>query len=196
MAIRDLLWACPACGEHEGLVAARGGEACRKCGARVRRGRGATIAVEAPGRPLLVRPAWEWVDALAAPEDAGRPEGHAILREADAALPVREGSELLGFVERFGPKIPGTVRLGDDALTFLPDSGGAERIWRLLDVTAVQPASSTLQLKVRTQPVVTLRFTDGSVRLWEHRIQQRLRAAWRAAGRGEIVEFQPRVTTR
>lgn len=196
MAIRDLLWACPACGEHEGLVAARRGEACRKCGARVRRGRGATIVVEAPGRPPVARPAWEWADALAAPQDHGGAQAHAILREADAALPVREGTELLGFVERFGPKIPGTVGLRDDAVTFRPDGGGAERTWPLLDVTAVQPASSTLQLKVRAQPVVTLRFTNGSVRLWEHRIQQRLRAAWRAAGRGEIVEFQPRVTTR
>ncbi len=196
MAIRDLLWACPACGEHEGLVAGRGGEVCRRCRARVRRGQGATIVVEAPGQPPVVRGAAEWVDALPQPADDGRVEGHALLREADAARPLREGQELLGFVERFGPGIPGMLAVRDDAIVFRPDGAGAERVWPLLDVTAVQPASSTLQLKVRGQPVITLRFTQGSVRLWEHRIQRRLRAAWRAAGRGDIVEFQPRVTTR
>lgn len=198
MAIRDLLWACPACGEPNGLVPAGRGEACRKCGARVRRGPAATIIVEAPGQPSVARPAWAWCDAL--PQlDANGPinlRGSAILREAEDAWPLKEGSRLLGFVERFGEKIQGTVTLDAQAVRFAPDDGGPERVWPLLDVTAVQPASSALQLKVAGQHVVTLRFIDSSVRLWEQRIQEGLRRAFRAAGRGDIVEFQPRVSFR
>ena len=197
MAIRDLLWACPACGEPNGLSAARGGEVCRACGARVRRGRGADIVVEIDGRPPLVRPAWEWCDILPVPEenDRAEPGGAAILREADLAWPLRQGKELLGFVERFGPPLPGRLSLTSHALRFDPEHGRS-RIWPLLEVTAVQPASSALQLKLRAQPVLTLRFLDCSVRLWERRIQHRMRNAFRAAGRGEIVEFQPRVSFR
>lgn len=122
--------------------------------------------------------------------------GAAILREAEDAWPLKEGRRLLGFVERFGEKIPGTVSLDAQAIRFAPDAGGGGRVWPLLDVTAVQPASSALQLKVAGQHVVTLRFIDSSVRLWEQRIQEGLRRAYRAAGRGEIVEFQPRVSFR
>jgi hypothetical protein len=163
----------------------------------VRRGRGANIVVEVDGAPPLVRPAWEWCDRLPEPEvgDSAEPAGAAVLREADRARPLRQGNELLGFVERFGPPAPGRLTLTADELRFLPEHGRA-RTWRLLDVTAVQPASSALQLKPRDQPVVTLRFLDCSVRLWERRIQDRMRTAFRAAGRGEIVEFQPRVSFR
>ncbi len=196
MAIRDLLWACPACGEPNGLIPARGGEVCRACGARVRRGRAATILVEAAGKPPVARPAWEWCADLPAVDDAAGMEGRAILREAEAAWPLRTNRELLGFVERFGAKVPGTVTLAADAIAFRPDGTGEHRTWPLLDLTAVQPASSALQLKVRDRPVITLKFTDCSVRLWEQRIQDALRRAHRAAGRGEIIEFQPRISFR
>lgn len=198
MAIRDLLWACPACGEPNGLIAVRRGEVCRACGARVRRGRGANIVVEVDGRPPLVRPAWEWCDLLpdAQENESAQPSGAAILREADSAWPLRQGKELLGFVERFGQPVPGRLTLADHELRFDPESGGEARVWPLLEVTAVQPASSALQLKLRDRPVVTFRFLDCSVRRWERRIQDRMRRAFRAADRGEIVEFQPRVSFR
>lgn len=164
----------------------------------VRRGRAATIVVDVPGRPSVVRPAWEWCDALPEVDGSGRIalQGHAILRVAEDAWPLEEGRELLGFVERFGEKIPGRVILDEQDMRFLPEDGSTMRVWPLLDVTAVQPASSALQLKVRERPVVTLKFLDCSVRLWEQRIQEGLRRAFRAAGRGEIVEFQPRVSFR
>jgi len=196
VAIRDLLWACPACGALETLVRDGRAEKCRVCAARLHRGRSATLVLEAPGKPAVVRQARDWVDALGQPDDAGREVStRVVLRDADQSWPLSARGELLGYVERFGPEIPGTLALSADTVTFAPDRG-APRVWPILDVTAVQPASSTLQLKVKGEPVVTLRFVEGSVRLWESRIQQRLRTAWRDAGRGEIVEFQPRVSSR
>lgn len=196
MAIRDLLWACPACREPESLARDGRAEKCRACGARLHRGRRATIVLEVAGRTPQVREAREWVDLLGDPVD-GQPEVSArvILRDVARSWPLREGGELLGFVERFGPDMAGTLLMSTDAIRFQPDAGPL-RVWPILDVTAVQPASSKLQLKVKGHDVVTLRFIDSSVRLWEARIQRRLREAWRAAGRGEIVEFQPRVSAR
>ncbi|MHB1169762.1 MAG: hypothetical protein ACYC28_10840 [Longimicrobiales bacterium] len=197
MAIRDLLWACPSCRTQESLVRGGKGEVCRACGAQVRRGARATIVLEVPGQQPRAGEAWEWSDLLGEPTNGdGTPAAHVVLRDAETARPLREDGELLGFVEGFGPKIPGMLTLDEDALTFTPHDAGASRVWPILDVTAVQPASSKLQLKVKGEPVVTLRFQDGSVRLWEARIQRALRRAWRAAGRGEIVEFQPRVSIR
>lgn len=195
MAIRDLLWACPACGTPDGLASAGRVEACRQCQATVRRGPGATIVVQRPGAPAETRPAWEWCDRLPTLTRTVL-SGRVLLREADAARPLRDGHELLGFVERFGPARPGRLELSNDALTFAPDAGQAPIVWPLLDVTAIQPASSALQIKLRGRPVMSLKFLDSSVRLWEQGLQQALRAAYRAAGRGEIVEFQPRVSAR
>lgn len=196
MAIRDLLWACPACGQPESLVRDGRAEKCRACGARLRRGRRATIVLEVAGRAPQVREAREWVDALGDSDDGQREvSARVVLRDVARSWPLREGGELLGFVERFGPDMTGTLVMSTDAIRFQPDAGPL-RVWRILDVTAVQPASSKLQLKVKGHDVVTLRFIDSSVRLWEARIQRRLREAWQAAGRGEIVEFQPRVSAR
>ncbi len=197
MAIRDLLWACPSCRTQESLVRGGKGEVCRACGAQVRRGERATIVLDVPGQQPRMREAWEWSDLLGEPTSGDEaPAAHVVLRDAETARPLRQGGELLGFAEGFGPKIRGRLILEDDAMTFVPDDGGASRVWPILDVTAVQPASSRLQLKVKGQAVVTLRFQDSSVRLWEARIQRSLRRAWRAADRGEIVEFQPRVSAR
>ena len=119
----------------------------------------------------------------------------AILRIAGAARPYHARGELIGWGERFGSKLRGHVRLTPDALIFR-QAEWTEREWPLARLTAVQPTSSALQVKVRDQPVAYLKFLDGSVRLWEHRIQQRLRTLYQERGWGEIVEFQPRITTR
>ncbi len=197
MAIRDLLWACPACLTRDSLVASGRGVLCTACGARLRRGARATIVLEVPGQPPRTRAARDWADVIGEPRDGDAAPGtRVLLRDAERARPLRVGGELLGFVERFGPRIAGTLSMDRDAITFQPDASTDSRVWPLLDITAVQPASSKLQLKVRARTVVTLQFLDSSVRLWEARIQHRIRTAWRQAGRGNIVEFQPRVTAR
>lgn len=200
MAIRDLLWACPACGVPNALVPARRGDVCSACGAELRRGAGATIVVKAPGRPSEVRRAWEWCESLPALNEAGADEpldGHAVLREAQPGeAPLHVRGELLGFFERYGPDRRGIVALTANAIEFRPENGGPMRVWPFAELTAVQPASRALQLKARGQPVCSLRFTSCSVRLWERRIQNQLRRLYRDTGRGEIVEFQPRIATR
>ena len=199
MAIRDLLWACPACGVPNALVPAnRRSDACRSCGAVLRRGPGAHIVLEVPGRAPAARAACDWCADLPALDADDEPlDGHATLREAETVeQPVHQKGELLGFIERFGPPGKGVVTLTDDAVRFRSDDGSLVRSWSLERLTAVQPASAALQLKARDQPVVSLRFTSCSVRLWERRIQNALRRLYRDAGRGEIVEFQPRISTR
>ena len=199
MAIRDLLWACPACGVPNALApASRRSDACRSCGAVLRRGPGANIVLEVPGRAPAARAACDWCADLPAPDPDAEPlDGHATLREAESVeQPLHQNGELLGFIERFRPAVQGVVTLTDGAVRFRSDDGSLVRSWPLERLTAVQPASAALQLKARDQPVVSLRFTSCSVRLWERRIQNALRRLYREAGRGEIVEFQPRISTR
>ena len=100
----------------------------------------------------------------------------------------------MGWIETFGPFRDGLIALDEDGLSFR----GADLTlqWPLDQITAVQPTSSALQIKARAQPVAALRFLEGSVRLWEDRLQTAIRELWRRAGRGEITEFQPCIRTR
>jgi hypothetical protein len=119
----------------------------------------------------------------------------AILRRSIADKPIRIDDELLGFMERFGPPVSGTVHLEKDAVVFEGEDG--ERVlWRLDDITAVQPSARTVQLKLRNQPILSLRFPGGSPRVWEELIVAALRAHYRRTGQGEIREFQPRIVAR
>jgi hypothetical protein len=206
MAIRDLLWACPLCGAEESLRPTDGGEACRACGATFRRGRGAEIeAVPPDGGVPIVRHAAEWVRRLPPVRLPGEGEdgGEEVLyrrapveaRVAISDTPVRRGRLYLGRVERFGPPWPGTLELTSHALVFAPE-GGTPCRWPFEDIGAVQPSSGVLQIKPRREPVVTFRFTEGSVRLWQELIEAALRRFYRRTGRGEIIEFQPRITAR
>ncbi|HEX6940053.1 MAG TPA: hypothetical protein VF158_11630 [Longimicrobiales bacterium] len=205
MAIRDLLWACPLCGTEAGIRPARNGEACRACGARFRRGRGATIIAEPPDGAPRVLPAAAWADMLPAIEDSVRfreaggagplHRARVHARVAAGAAVVRLRGTYLNRIERFGPPRDGELLLRADRLQFIPDGGPAEE-WDFDAVTAVQPSSSTLQVKARGRPVISFRFPDDSARYWEELLCAALRRHYRAAGRGEIIEFQPRIATR
>jgi hypothetical protein len=65
--------------------------------------------------------------------------------------------------------------------------------WSLGDLTAVQPSSTSLQIKARHQSVVAVKFVNSSSRLWEERLQVALRKYYR--GR-QIIDFQPRICLR
>lgn len=211
MPLKDLLWACPLCQRVESIDP-KG--TCRGCGARFRRTRGARIAATTAaataghGEEL---DAVGWLARLPGGDLDG--EGHRLpagveppfeqtveARTAGAELPLRRGRRFLGAVERFGSAVGGTLRLDLSRVTFTAQSGststagqgaGVAWDWPLAELTAIQPASSAIQLKARGAPVVSLRFRHGSVRLWEQRLKYCTRAAWRAAGKGEIGEFQP-----
>lgn len=202
MPLKDLLWACPLCHAVEGL----GLEGvCAACGAAFSRGTGARIVArrKAEGREAAAeRTALEWLAMLPWPDVDG--EGTSLpagleppfeaavrIRVAACERPVRRGGHFLGLVEVYGAKQPGRLVLGADTLGFRPARAGEGFSWPLVEVTGIQPSSAAIQLKARGRPVVSVRFVAGSVRLWEQRLKHGVRRAYRAAGRGEIVEYQP-----
>jgi len=211
MAIRDLLWACPLCGSVGGLARSRGGDACRTCGASFRRVSGSAIQARLPDGRVQTRPSAEWAAALppepspageGGRDPAGRAGGDRLWRRdrvlARFALgdePIRLGGEFLGTMERLGPKRPGELALTGAALELRLDDGEVHR-WPLEELSALQASSGTVQIRPRGRPIVSFAFPDSSARLWEESIAAALRVRWRGLGRGEIVEFQPRIVGR
>ena len=130
-------------------------------------------------------------------------EGSAqcTVRTADADAPIRAYGQYMGRYEHFGAPAEGIIQLRDERVRFTPDPkvqngkwSGFD--WSLFDLTAIQLSSSTIQLKASREPVVTIRFTTSSPKLWEERLQLAVRDAYHRAGKGDIVEFQPRIVTR
>lgn len=211
MAISDLLWACPVCGQLGGINAAG---ACH-CGVTFARARGARIRARMPDGRIVERTPAEWSDLLPDPasllegegeggeggrDDAPPPgvvrrarvsarevTGHRVVRDAQGAY--------LNRVEIYGPESQGTLETGLERLIYRPE-GQPPREWRLDALTAIQASSSTLQLKVANRPLVSFRFLDDSLYLWESLLQAALTALYRRTGRGEIIEFQPRIQVR
>lgn len=201
MPIRDLLWACPLCGVVEGLKLAGDEERCSVCAAKFSRGTGSNIvAVQADGSTVS-RPAAEWADMLppGPPEPAGKQgsrEARVLARFAVGEEAIRRGKLFLGIMERMGPERPGRLRLTAEALVLELEDDGDVRTWALDEVAALQASSRNVQVRPRGQPIVSFSFPDSSARLWEESIAAALRQRWRVLGRGEIVEFQPRIVGR
>ena len=184
MAIHRLLWGCPVCGE--GSLTAE--DACGRCGTRFRRGRGAEIVATGPsGREA--RPAAEWLDRLPAPAPAGREAIRWRLLETDVE-PIRYAGDLIGWVERCGAWYRGTFELDGESLRI---GGEVARVVPLEDLAGVQPVSGGLVLRQRDGQVLDIRFDAASVLRWEHLVHDALRRRWAVLGRGDIVEFQPRI---
>lgn len=200
MPLVDLIYRCPMCGadamrEENDRVAG-----CRAC-ARVyehipERGR---IRVEGHDGSVLEVDVEDLV-AGTARADVG--EVVAPVVAVDAVVRVARDEEsvtyrrtLIGFVESRGPALSGRLSLHHDRIDFKPDAEPA-LTWPLLDVRALQTASASVQISPLGGGVVTFRILGDSPRRWEELVRSRIRNAWRAAGRGEIVEFQPRIRTR
>jgi len=200
MGIGDLLWACPYCAAVGSLAKEGGGRArCASCDAEFRRGAGAALRARGPGGALEEHAPADWLRRLPSIDrvfgDAPRREDRVEARLAGPDEVVRRGEEVLGFRETDGERLEGVLRLEGDDLT-LEEDGGGRRVWPLAELTAIQSASSVVQVKARNRPVATFRFHTGSPRLWEELLQHALRRVYRARGRGEIREFQPRIVTR
>ena len=183
--IRDIVWACIACGV-EGALDDAG--TCRSCGAQYRRGRGADILVN--GKPYQPR---EIVKLL--PHAGSTGKAHVVLRESAGDKPVHALGQYLGKVEVLGEPRAAQVTLDAAMLRIAPAAGATIDI-PLIDITAIQPSSHTLQIKSRGRAVLSLRFTASSPKLWEERLQHALADAYQRAGQGSVVEYQPRVCTR
>lgn len=203
MAIRDLLWACPECGKVGGLAPTKDAEVCTVCGTRFRRGKGAMIEAERPGQGTETRTPAEWVDRLppirqvldATPADGPVHQERVTAQFAEGEVVIHHRGKYLNRIERFGSKREGLLAVFDDHLTFLEDDG-TETTWPYDTITALQPSSSTLQVKARGMPLASFRFPNGSARFWEELLGDALRRHYRRMGKGEIIEFQPRITAR
>jgi hypothetical protein len=125
--------------------------------------------------------------------DEGHPlESSAAARFALKEWPVRYRNAVVGFFEERGPKIAGTLRLGQREIRFT-EAAGPVHEWLLLELSAVQTASAAIQISPPEGGLVSFRLIGDSPRRWEDSLKQRIRRLWHSAGRGEIREFQPRI---
>ncbi|MFW6199099.1 MAG: hypothetical protein ACOC8K_00875 [Gemmatimonadota bacterium] len=213
MALRDVLFRCPFCG-HEPTRGRKDHVHCPSCQRHFLRGPApARIRIEGPEGERIV-PARELVnevtrrvepvgvedDPESDEEGSGSPEARVRARWAVGEETVRFRGELLGFTERLGEASEMRLRLTTKTLELQDvEAGGPvveRRRWDLLDLRALQASSSSLQIYTLSEELVHMRFLDDSAFRWETLLKETLRAAYRDAGRGEIVEFQPRITTR
>lgn len=205
MPLYDLLWACPACGKDRGLR--DDDQSCSACGTRFLRESGAAIRSIAPDGSSSVRTPAEWLDLLPTPASL---LGDQPVRTARVMIQPVTGEATvggdLGFLNRievFGDETTGTLTLLADGVKVTEtgeghSKSGGERAgdwWGLETLTAVQTSSKSLQLKRRGAPLISFRFLNDSVYLWEQLIRAALRDFYQRTGRGEIVEFQPRIVT-
>lgn len=202
MALVDLLYLCPDCGAES--MEGKGSEAtCPGCGTRfATTGRGQQIRVSAPHDGSTVVAAHELASRIEARDpvlQAIRQGTRGVLRRAEVLLslavgegPVRQGHGILGFIEEFGPPDAGELTLTSGCLTFRSETTGIHE-WRLADLTALQAASSSIQLTHPGRPLASFRFRSDSTRRWERLLQEAIRRVWREGGRGEVDEFQPRI---
>lgn len=190
--IKDLLWACVVCGREESLrPGEHDREVCRECGTTYERGQGANIIVTRQGSAPIEKPAGKWAREL--PSVSLEGSADCTVRFADRDLPIRAYGQYMGRYEQFGEPVAGRLSVDAERVRF---QATRSFDWSLLDLTAIQLSSSTLQLKARRQPLVTIRFTTSSSKLWEERLQGAVQAAYHRAGKGDVVEFQPRIVTR
>ena len=113
-------------------------------------------------------------------------------REEERAIWYR--GVLRGFAETMGDPAPGTVSARRDEVRIETSATGREA-WGYLELGALQASSSSLQLSLPGDRFVQLRFAGDSPRRWEEMLRALVRDAHRRAGRGEVLEFQPRIET-
>ena len=205
MAIPDLLWACPVCRQDRGLQPEGRDHRCHACGTRFRRGEGATIEARAPDGSRTVRRPTEWLTLLPDPEAVVRQQLNQsrLIRHAKADVrwvvgwrSIHDRDGYLNRIEIWGDPTPGEVALSPDALIWTPHEGEAVR-WPLGEIGAVQASSRALQVRGKgIIPLAQFDFENDSIFLWERLLHVALRDFYGRKGRGEIVEFQPRIVTR
>lgn len=207
MGLPDLLFRCPFCG-HDPMEGEKLEARCPECERGFRPGGpGTMIAVSHPGGTTEEIPAGELsrrMEALGGAVDRARDddgrlrfESRVRVRFADIEEPIRFRGVLLGFAELFGAGREGSLVLDHDRLVLtLEDGEGEGMAWPLLELGALQTSSSSVQISPKRGGVVLFRFPDESTRRWEELLRTAISRAWSEAGRGRVIEFQPRIRTR
>jgi hypothetical protein len=194
VALKDLLWACPLCARLSGIRRSGKHEECAQCGTTFRRGSGASIIALAPGREPIAASVPDWLAML--PPFPELPEDPAaervIIRRVRQTMRVLRDGALLGWAERFGKRVKGTLALNANEVRMTAEDATAVT-WALEHLVAIQPSSTSLQLRARGGAPISVSFLDASVLLWERWLQDAVQRRWRDLGRGEVHEFQPRI---
>jgi len=205
MALTDLLYRCPRCG-RDPLPGVGEHAECPECFTTYSRGSvGSRIRVAFPGGSPAELPPHVLtgrIDALggALPLEPG--EGGEVRRtpvrmqRSRSEEPVEWEGTLVGFVESYEPPEEGVLRLTVDTLEFLAPGGNLLASWGLTTLTAVQGASSAVQIRLPGGWLHQFRFPLDSPRRWESLLRILVSRARLRAGLGEVVEFQPRITSR
>ena len=120
---------------------------------------------------------------------------HALYQGLLVEEPLWRGGHLLGYVEH--PRRPreGLLEVTHNELSFR-GVGVQEIRWPLRDLTALQVSTRSLQVGIRYLGTVQFTFPEASTFRWKELLQHLLREIWRSEGRGQITEFQPRISTR
>jgi hypothetical protein len=195
MALTDLLHRCPLCGA-EPLEGSGARAHCPACGTGFEMdGRVGGIWLRGRGSDRVVQVGELMADVDRWGREVALSEHHArvLLRTASGQDPIRHRTRLLGFAERFGPPEAGVIGIDNEALSFLPETGGGRRSWRLEEIRSVQASSSSIQFCPADHALVSLKLLEASTRLWEGLICGAIQGIWRSRGWGEIAEFQPRI---
>jgi hypothetical protein len=119
---------------------------------------------------------------------------HVRMRSAGPEGPVLHEDFLLGFVERFGRGVRGLLRLTEAHLELHPTGEPSKTLhWPLEAITALQTSSSSVQITLEGEGLFQFRFEEASPKRWDDLLRWALQERWRALGRGDIAEFQPRI---
>ena len=220
MPLKYLLYRCPRCG-HDTMEGAKDQARCPNCGVKyARSGEGGLIYVQessggewdVPGTELTAAiSAWEEGGADGTTEgevpggDVGYPsaeltrEAKVLVRNSGNEAPVFLGGKFMGFAESMGKATYATLRLTENGLEVEyveADTGEKSAdFWPFLEMRAVQTSSSSLQFSPPTGGLLEFRFLADSSFRWERLLRNAIRRAYREAGLGEILEFQPRIVT-
>ncbi|RMH16711.1 MAG: hypothetical protein D6701_08460 [Gemmatimonadetes bacterium] len=204
MPLRHLIYRCPECG-HDPVLGEGDRAHCDGCGTSFERGERSLVRVIPAGTPphgapcRTARELIEAIDGHGGPLPPGR-DGYAadaLRRTASRHRPLKRRGRVLGFYEALGAPEAGVLAIDADTLRFRPTATEGEvSEWRLLDLRAVQTSSAAVQVTDPRGTLVQFQFPVDSPRRWEQLLHRFLRAAYQRAGRGEILEFQPRIVTR
>ena len=203
MALVDLLYRCPECG-HDPLDGEGDWARCTLCGVRIERTRSG-LQVDSADRGWRMNVntiiLCQKIDAHGGPMTrAEQPDGNLMYSAAAMVSwriterEVRYRGVLRGFTESMGPPLRGTLTVDREEVV-VEDGRRDSGRWRHLDICAVQASSSALQLSLPGNRLVQLRFLDDSPRRWEELMRRLITEAYERAGRGRVIEFQPRVVT-
>ncbi len=178
--------------------------ACSGCGTKIYRREGklfvlraersqSPFSVSAPQLWARIREDGPW--RTEAPADEPLRRGVAVVSFQKSLKPIRLNGRIRGFSEQLGGALPAGVFLYDDLLVLWFQDERETIHCPLVQLRAIQTASSSLQITTPKEGLLDLRFPMDSSRRWEDLLRTAVDHAHQKAGNGSVLEFQPVVLT-